>query len=77
MSAATTALKEAQTSTKDYDTEIDGLKREILKSQAQNETFVNVKDRLEAEAKFIDDNVAKIRAEREAISARFTMLQRR
>ena len=76
LSAATMALKEAQTSTKDYDTEIDGLKREILKSQAQNETFVNVKDRLEAEAKFIDDNVAKIRAEREAISARLTMLQR-
>mmetsp|Transcript_13022 Transcript_13022/g.26684 ORF Transcript_13022/g.26684 Transcript_13022/m.26684 type:complete len:924 (+) Transcript_13022:121-2892(+) len=76
LSAATMALKDAQTSTKDYDTEIDGLKREILKSQAQNETFVNVKDRLEAEAKFIDDNVAKIRAEREAISARLTMLQR-
>mmetsp|Transcript_16073 Transcript_16073/g.30114 ORF Transcript_16073/g.30114 Transcript_16073/m.30114 type:complete len:916 (-) Transcript_16073:85-2832(-) len=76
LSAATTALKDAQTATKDYDTEIDGLKREILKSQAQNETFVNVKDRLEAESKFIDDNIATIRAEREAISARFTMLQR-
>mmetsp|Transcript_18918 Transcript_18918/g.39374 ORF Transcript_18918/g.39374 Transcript_18918/m.39374 type:complete len:913 (-) Transcript_18918:91-2829(-) len=76
LAAAQTALKDAQTSTKDYDTEIDGLKREILKSQASNETYVNVKDRLEAEAKYIDDNIASIRAEREAISARFTMLQR-
>ena len=33
LGAATSALKEAQTSTKDYDTEIEGLKREILKAQ--------------------------------------------
>jgi outer membrane PBP1 activator LpoA protein len=47
LAAAQKALKDALTSTKDYDTEIDGLKREILKSQAKNETYVNVKDRLE------------------------------
>ena len=76
LSSAQTALKDAQTAAKDYDTEIDGLKREILKSQAQNETYVNVKDRLENESKYIDDTVSKIRAEREAISTRFTMLQR-
>ena len=51
LAAAQKALKDAQTSTKDYDTEIDGLKREILKSQAKNETYVNVKDRLEVSEK--------------------------
>jgi chromosome segregation ATPase len=60
----------------DFDTEIDGLKREILRAQAQNETFVNVKDRLEAEAKFIDETVAGIVAEREGISARMLMLKK-
>ena len=76
LSAASSALKDATTSTKDYDTEIDGLKREILSAQAQNETYVNVKDRLESESKFIDETIQSIRSEREGISARMLMLKK-
>jgi len=76
LSAATTALKDAQTSTKDYDTEIDGLKREILKAQTINETCISVKDRLESESKYVDESIAAMKAEREAIQARYAMLKR-
>jgi len=76
LAAATTALKDAQTSTKDYDTEIDGLKRQIMKAQQENETCISVKDRLESESRYVDESIAAMKSEREAIQARYAMLQR-
>ncbi len=69
--AAQTALRDAQTCAKDYDTEIEGVKREILKSQARNETIVSVRDRLEAEVNFVEESLQKIRAERATLAERW------
>ncbi|CAM9167860.1 unnamed protein product [Chrysoparadoxa australica] len=76
LSAAQSTLKEAEAATRDYDIEIEGIKREILVAQAKNETLVGVRDRLEGEGNFLGEQIDKIRGEKAALAERFTMLQR-
>jgi len=76
LTAAQKALKEAQNASRDYDLEIDGIKRECQKAINENNSLVQLKDRLENETKFVEEQAAKINAEREQLAERYTMLQR-
>jgi len=76
LTVAQKALKEAQNASRDYDLEIDGIKREIQKAQTEHETLDQMKDRLQNETKFVEEQAAKVNGEREQLAERYTMLQR-
>lgn len=46
---------------RDYDVEIEGLKRETLRAQEEHEGLVAVRDRLESDRTFIDEQVGRIK----------------
>ena len=61
---------------RDHDTEIEGAKREILKTQGDNETVVAVRDRLAKEDTTLEEQITKMRAERDALADQYNLLQR-
>ncbi|CAM9746251.1 unnamed protein product [Scytosiphon promiscuus] len=62
LTAASNALKEAQSAAREYDIEIEGLKRETLKAQEEHEGLVAVRDRLESGRVFVEEQLAKTKA---------------
>lgn len=76
LAAANKALREAEGAARDYDTELQGVKREILKAQAENETLVAIRDRLESETHFAEEQLEKIKGERDILAERYNMLSR-
>lgn len=42
---------------RDYDIEIEGLKREIVRAQEEHEGLVAVKDRLESDRAFVEEQL--------------------
>ncbi|CAM9144616.1 unnamed protein product, partial [Hapterophycus canaliculatus] len=76
LTAASNALKEAQSAAREYDIEIEGLKRETLKAQEEHEGLVAVRDRLESGRVFVEEQLAKTKAERDSLAERYAMLQR-
>eukprot|EP00904_Undaria_pinnatifida_P003878 jgi/Undpi1/13491/HiC_scaffold_8.g03150.m1 len=74
--AATNALKEAETSARDYDIEIEGLKRETLRAQEEHEGLIAIRDRLESSRVFVEEQLAKTKAEQDSLTERYAMLQR-
>lgn len=71
---ATETLKKAESAVHDYDVELETNKRNIQKLQGEHENLVYVKDRLENELQWVEENLAKIRAEREQLQERFALL---
>lgn len=55
---------------RDYDIEIEGLKRETLKAQEEHEGLIAVRDRLESGRAFVEEQLAKTKVWR--FSQRFT-----
>ena len=76
LAAAQRTLREAQMEARDHDTEIEGAKREILKTQGDNETVVAVRDRLAKEDTTLEEQITKMRAERDALADQYNLLQR-
>ncbi|CBJ31769.1 conserved unknown protein [Ectocarpus siliculosus] len=76
LTAASNALKEAQSAARDYDIEIEGLKRETLKAQEEHEGLIAVRDRLESGRAFVEEQLAKTKEERDSLAERYAMLQR-
>lgn len=74
LAQATETLKTAELAVHDYDMEIEGMKRKIQKEQARHESLVNVKDRIENELRWVEEALAKIKAERDAMNERYTLL---
>merc|ERR1719446_1587266 len=56
--------------------EMIGIKREIITAQGANESLVAVRDRLQKEDKTLEEQIAKILTERDALAERYQMLQR-
>lgn len=44
---------------RDYDIEIEGLKRETMKAQEEHEVLIAVRDRLESGRAFVEEQLAK------------------
>ena len=76
LAQATETCRVAEVAIHDYDMEIEGMKRKIQKEQARNETLINVKDRIENELKYAEECLAKIKAERDQLNERFTLLSK-
>eukprot|EP01038_Epipyxis_sp_PR26KG_P011107 gene11107-14909_t len=76
LAQATITLQNAESAVHDYDVEIESCRRDLQKEQAKHETLVSLRDRLENELHWVDDNLAKIKAERDLLQERFTLLNK-
>lgn len=76
LAQATQTLGAAERSVTDYDVEIDAARREQQKLQTTHESLVNLRDRLENELQWVEDNLLKARNEREQLQERFSLLSK-
>ena len=76
VSASAALLETAKTEISDMKAEMIGIKREIITAQGANESLVAVRDRLQKEDKTLEEQIAKILTERDALAERYQMLQR-
>lgn len=74
LAQATLTLQNAESAVHDYDVELETNKRNVQKLQATHENLVYMKDRLENELQWVEENLVKIRQEREAMQERFALL---
>eukprot|EP01034_Spumella_vulgaris_P041572 gene41572-51495_t len=74
LSQASATLAVAESAVHDYDMEIESAKRDLQVVQAAHEALVNLRDRLENELHWVDDNLNKIRIERDQMQERYTLL---
>lgn len=76
LSQASKTLLLAESAVHDYDVEIETAKREIQQAQARHESLVNLRDRLENELQWVEENLSKIRTERDHLQERYTLLSK-
>jgi chromosome segregation ATPase len=76
LAQASQTLAAAESAVHDYDVEIEASRRSLQKQQAAHESLVNLRDRLENELHWVEDNLAKIRIERDQMQERYTMLSK-
>lgn len=76
LSQAQQTLSNAESAVQDYDTEIDSAKRSQKREQGKHETLVNIKDRLENELLWVEENLTKMKSEREQLQERYTLLSK-
>jgi len=74
LATATSALLTAQMSVGDFDVEIESTRREIQATQAKHEALVSLRDRLENELRWVEENLTKIKTERDQLQERYTLL---
>ena len=58
------------------DAEIEGYKSSIQKAQTENQRLIGMIDRLENETRFVDEQLATKRTDKERLAERYAMLQR-
>ena len=73
---ASQALSAAEMAVSDYDVEIESTRREIQQMQAKHESLVNIRDRLENEMQWVEENLTKIKSERDQLQERYTLLSK-
>lgn len=76
LAQATQTLSAAERSVTDYDVEVDAARREQQKLQTTHEALVNLRDRLENELQWVEDNLLKARNEREQLQERYSLLSK-
>lgn len=76
VAAATHQLSEAKMAMQDMSAEILGTKRETDAAQTKNESLVAVRDRFQKEDATLEEQIMKIRDERDVLTERYGMLQR-
>lgn len=76
LAQATQTLSAAESAVHDYDVEIEASRRDLQKQQAAHESLVNLRDRLENELHWVEDNLNKIRIERDQMQERYTLLSK-
>lgn len=69
-------LMAAENAVHDNDVEIDTIRRDILKEQRNHETLVSLRDRLEHELQWVEENLTKMRTEREQLQERYMLLNK-
>lgn len=74
LAQASQTLQNAEAAVHDYDVELETMKRNIQKEQSQNETLTNTKERIENELQWVEENLNKIRLEKEQLQERYTLL---
>jgi chromosome segregation ATPase len=76
LAQASQTLANAESAVNDFDVEIETIRRDIIKEQGRNETLVNLRDRLEHELLWVEENLTKMRAEREQLQERYALLNK-
>ena len=76
LAQASQTLAAAESAVHDYDVEIEASRRDLQKQQAAHESLVNLRDRLENELHWVEDNLNKIRLERDQMQERYTLLSK-
>ena len=74
LAQASQTLAAAEAAVHDYDVELETMRRNIQVEQGRHESLVSVKDRLENELQWVEENLTKIRTEREQLQERFGLL---
>ena len=67
--------KEVITSTRDHDTEIESIRRDIHKSKEQWNALIMLKDRLESEMNQIDNDLLDLQSKTETTSVKFDIIE--
>ena len=67
------ALAAAETAVGDFDVELESTRREIQSTQAQHEALVSLRDRLENEVQWVEENLTKIKTERDQLQERYVV----
>lgn len=76
LAQASQTLAVAESAVHDYDVEIEAAKREMQKEQGRHESLVNLRDRLENDLHWVEDNLNKIRQERDQMQERYALLSK-
>ena len=76
LSQALQTLEAAESAVHDFDVQIEATRRNIQSEQARHESLVNTRDRLNNELQWVEDNLAKMRAERDLLQERYTLLSK-
>ena len=76
LAQASQTLAAAESAVHDYDVEIEASRRDLQKQQALHESLVNLRDRLDNELRWVEDNLTKIRIERDQMQERYTLLSK-
>lgn len=74
LAQATLTIKGAESAVHDYDVQIEATRREIQLEQGRHESLVSQRDRLENELQWVEENLVKIRVEREQLQERYALL---
>jgi coiled-coil domain-containing protein 40 len=67
-------VKNAESAVHDYDLQIEASKREIQLEQGRHESLVSMRDRLENELQWVEENLSKIRVEKDQLQERYSLL---
>lgn len=76
LAQATLTLQTAENAVYDYDVEIDGVKRQIQKEQENHENLINLRDRLDHDLQWVEENLIVMRNERDQLQERYTLLNK-
>ncbi len=61
---------------RDYEAEIDSIKRDVSKAQTKNELLTEMKDKVKRELKVVDDELHKTALKQKRIAEEFAILKR-
>ena len=74
LAQATQTIKNAESAVHDYDVQIEATRRKIQTEQERHESLTTSRDRLENELQWVEENLTKIRVERDQLQERYTLL---
>ena len=74
LAQATMTVRNAESAVHDYDLQIEATKRETQLEQGRHESLVSVRDRLENELQWVEENLSKIRVEKDQLQERYSLL---
>jgi coiled-coil domain-containing protein 40 len=76
LAQASETLQAAESAVHDYDVEIDGVKRQIQKEQERHESLSGMRDRLENDLIWVEENLSKMVIERDQLQERYTLMKK-
>ena len=74
VSSAGAALKVAEDAVGDFDVQIESAKRSQYAEQGKHEGLVNMRDRMDAELSWVEENLTKMRQEQTQLQERYQLL---
>jgi len=76
LSVAKGVLKDTLSATRDAEVETEGIRREIKKAVEEHESLLSLRNRLDTEAKSIEEATLKLRAEHQETLSEYDMLEK-